>query len=128
MFSCFDCTTFSGCSNNLKTLQHEGRKRSNQWNRFTVVPNADSRTEESLPGPPRGGSGGGFASLHSLDILRPLFGLFRPYSESFGSAGFWPTQHNSHTTCMCMHVHANQLQEHVGISAVVTGQRVLSIG
>lgn len=64
---------------------------------------ADSRTEESLPGPLRRG-GGGFASLHSLDILRPLFGLFRPYSESLGSAGFWATQY--HTTrirlaCAC---------------------------
>lgn len=69
---------------------------------------ADSRTEESLAGPVRGGTGG-FASLHSLDILRPLFGLFRPYSESLGSAGFWATQY--HTTrirlacaCMCMQI------------------------
>lgn len=85
---------------------------------------ADSRTEESLDGPVRGG-GGGFASLHSLDILRPLFGLFRPYSESLGSAGFLSTQYH---TCMCMHVHANQLQVHVGISVVVTGQRALGIG
>lgn len=71
------------------------------------------------------------ASLHCIHLT--FFAPFRSVSALFGLFGLCrflgnKTQLNTHTTCMCMQVHANQLQVHVGISAVVTGQRALGIG
>lgn len=97
LFSCFDCTTFRATAIFWETLQQERRRRAGGWaQRNRLNQTAKLRGEGGLRFI-------GFA-WHSLASFGALFELFR-LCWFFGRA--W--------ACMCMHVHANQFQVHVGI-------------